>query len=143
MQRLKILFFGQTNIQLIGIQLKHLRLFYPKCRCIIDCIEVKVEQPRSVQQRIYLYSWYKSNYTIKFIVVITPSRMINFVSKCNGGRFRVSFFTNDSGFLQKLESGDEVFADKGFSGIKTDVENSNYILVMPPVLHNGCFTEKY
>lgn len=32
---------------------KAFKINYPKCRCIIDCTEVKVEQPSSVQQRIY------------------------------------------------------------------------------------------
>lgn len=93
------------------------KINYPKCRCIIDCTEVKVEQPSSVQQRIYLYSRYKSTYTIvTFLVAITPSGMISFVSKCYDGRSSDSFITNDSGFLQKLDPGYGVLADKGFPG---------------------------
>lgn len=121
---------------------KAFKINYPKCRCIIDCIEVKVEQPSSVQQRINLYSSYKSNYTIKCLVAITPSGKISFVSKCYGGRLSDSFIINDSRFLEKLEPGDQVLADKGFPGIKTNVENNNCILVVPPVLHNGSFTEE-
>jgi len=45
--------------------------------------------------------------------------MISFLSKCYGGRTSDSFITYDSGFLEKLEPGDEVLADKGFPGIKT------------------------
>lgn len=32
--------------------------------------------------------------------------------------------------------------DKGFPEIKTNVENQNAILVMPPILHHGKFTEE-
>jgi len=117
------------------------KINYPDCRCIIDCTEVKVEQPNTVEQRVYLYSRYKSNYTIKFLVAINPNGMICFVSKCYGGRSSDSYITNDSGFLKKLEPGDQVLADKGFPGIQTEIENSNSILIMPPILHNGRFSE--
>jgi len=50
-----------------------------------------------------------------------------------------SFITNDSGFLALLESGDEVLADKRFPGIKTT--DGNFVIVMPPFLHNGRFSE--
>jgi len=112
---------------------------YPNCRCIIDCTELKVEQPNTVEQRVYMYSRYKGSYTVKFLVAITPNGMISFVSKCYGGRSSDSFITNDSGFLALLESGDEVLADKGFPGIKTTDEN--VVIVMPPFLHNGRFSE--
>ncbi|XP_050066075.1 uncharacterized protein LOC126555161 [Aphis gossypii] len=115
---------------------------YQNCRCIIDCTEIKTEQPNSVEQRVYMYSRYKSSYTVKVLVAVTPNGMICFLSKCYGGRASDSFITNDSGFLNKLEPGDVVLADKGFPSIKTHCEtNSNSILVMPPVLHNGRFTE--
>jgi len=38
---------------------------YPNCRCIIDCTEIKVEQLPTVEQRVCMYSRYKSAYTIK------------------------------------------------------------------------------
>ncbi|KAF0693239.1 Uncharacterized protein FWK35_00035034, partial [Aphis craccivora] len=115
---------------------------YPHCRCIIDCTEVKVEQPPTVQQRVCMYSRYKGGYTIKVLVAITPNGMVSFLSKAYGGRSSDSFITNDSGFLNKLEPGDQVLADKGFPGIKPGVEGQNSILVMPPMLHNGRFSEE-
>ncbi|KAF0697432.1 Uncharacterized protein FWK35_00036902 [Aphis craccivora] len=115
---------------------------YPNTRCIIDCTEIKVEQPPTVEQRVYMYSHYKGCYTIKFLAAITPSGSVSFISKCYGGRSSDSFITNDSGFLKKLEPGDQILADKGFPGIKTNCENNNTILVMPPILHNGTLTEQ-
>ncbi|CAI6375069.1 unnamed protein product [Macrosiphum euphorbiae] len=100
------------------------KINYPNCRCIIDCTEIKVEQPSTVEQCVYLYSTYKSCYTVKTLVAV-PNGMISFLSKCYGGRTSDSFITNDSGFLEKLEPGDEVLADKGFPGIKTECENNN------------------
>lgn len=68
--------------------------------------------------------------------------MITFVSKAYGGRASDSFITNDCGLLNLLEPGNEVMADKGFPGIKTSVDRKNSILVMPPFMHNGVFTEE-
>lgn len=98
---------------------------YPNCRCIIDCTEIKTEQPNTVEQRVYMYSRYKSAYTVKALVAITPSGLISFLSKCYGGRSSDTFITNDCGFLSHLEHGDEVLADKGFPGIKISCENKN------------------
>lgn len=53
---------------------------YPSCRCIIDCTEIKVQQPNTIEQRVYLYSRYKGCYTVKFLVAITPNGMISFIS---------------------------------------------------------------
>lgn len=109
---------------------------------IINCTEVRVEQPLTVQQRICMYSQYKGGYTIKVLVAITPNSVISFLSKAHEGRSSDSFITNVSGFLNKLETGDQILADKGFPGIKPDVESQNSILVMPPMLYNRKFSEE-
>ncbi|KAL4142145.1 hypothetical protein QTP88_004662 [Uroleucon formosanum] len=114
---------------------------YPNFWCIIDCTEIKTEQPNTVEQRVYMFSRYKNAYTVKVLVAINPSGLIYFLSKSYGGRTSDSFITNDSGFLSKLEPGDEVLADKGFSGIKVALEGSKSILIVPPILHNGHFSE--
>lgn len=85
-----------------------------------------------------MYSYYKGCYTVKFL----KNGDVSFISKCYGGRSSDTFITNDCGFLFNLEPGDQVLSDKGFPGIKNNVENQNAILVMPPILHNGKFTEE-
>lgn len=117
------------------------KLHYPNCRAIIDCTEIKTEQPPNVNQCVFMYSNYKSAYTCKFLIVIAPNGMITFLSKAYGGRSSDSFITNDSGFLNLLEPGDEIMADKGFPGIKTAVGENNSVLVMPPFMHNGTLTQ--
>ncbi|XP_060845742.1 uncharacterized protein LOC132925355 [Rhopalosiphum padi] len=109
---------------------------YPNCRCIIDCTEIKTEQPSTVEQRVYMFSRYKNAHTVTVLVAINPSGLICFLSKSYGGRTSDSFITNDSGFLSKLER-----ADKGFPGIKVALEGSKSILVVPPIFHNGHFSE--
>lgn len=89
-----------------------------------------------------MYSRYKSCYTIKILVGITPNVCICFLSKSYGGRSSDSYITNDSGFLKNLEIGDIVLAYKRFPGIKTLCDDHKSILIMPPILHNGRFTEE-
>lgn len=114
---------------------------YPKCRAIIDCSEIRIEHPSSIEQQVQTYSNYKSSQTVKFLIACTPDGFISFVSHCYGGRSSDSFITVDSGFLDLIEPGDVILADKGFPSIRTDVENKNAIFVMPPFAFNEQFTQ--
>jgi len=108
------------------------RMLYPSCRVIIDCSEVKTERPSTITQQNLLFSHYKSDFTIKFLVGITPAGFISFCSKAYGGRSSDTFITTDSGLLALLEPGDLCMADKGFPQIRNNLEDNNVILVMPP-----------
>ncbi|XP_077502565.1 uncharacterized protein LOC144113399 [Amblyomma americanum] len=111
------------------------KVHYQDCSMIIDCTEVRTEQPYTVQQQRVLYSHYKGGYTLKFLVGITPCGAVCFCSKAYGGRCSDSFITVDSGFLDLVQPGDVVMADKGFPGIKAGLEEVRAVLVMPPFLH--------
>lgn len=48
----------------------------------------------------------------------------------------------NSGFLDLVEPGDTILADKGFPGIQAGLDEAEAVLVMPPFLHGqGQFTE--
>lgn len=87
---------------------------YPKTRCIIDCSEIFIERPTSFKARAQTYSHYKKHNTIKFLIGITPSGVICFLSQCWGGRVSDQELTRCSGFLDKVQPGDVILTDRGF-----------------------------
>lgn len=113
---------------------------YPDCTMIIDCTEIRTEQPPTVQQQRTLYSQYKGGYTLKFLVGVTPGGMICFHSDAYGGRVSDTHITVNSGFLDVIEAGDKILADKGFPGIRTVMGERNAVLVMPPFLQGPQFS---
>ena len=57
---------------------------------------------------------YKHPNTLKFLVGISPSGFITFLSLCYGGQASDKFITKDSGFYDFLERDDAVMAGRGF-----------------------------
>ena len=107
------------------------RKFYPKCRVIIDCTELYIETPSSLETAAACWSQYKHHYTVKFLVGITPNGAISFLSSCYGGRATDIFITEDSGIAKKLSPGDQVMADRGFK-IKDLLAYHQCTLTVPP-----------
>ena len=60
------------------------------------------------------WSDYKSHNTVKFLVGISPTGYITFLSSCYGGRASDRFVCQDSNFYDGLDLYDEVMADRGF-----------------------------
>jgi len=104
---------------------------HTKCRVILDCAEVFIERPKSLDCQAATWSDYKHHNTFKFLVGITPSGYISFLSSCYGGRASDKFITKDSGFYDLLERDDEVMADRGFQ-IQEDLLLNYCTLVVPP-----------
>lgn len=115
---------------------------YPNCRAIIDCSELRCDTPPNVEQRILMYSSYKSTFTVKFLIAISPCGTITFISKCYGGRATDGFIVNDSGFINLIEPGDEIIADKGFPQIRTQLLKRQCSLIMPPFGFDPQFTRE-
>lgn len=104
---------------------------YVKCRVIIDCTEVPCAAPNTVHEKVRMYSNYKATYTVKFLVGITPSGIISYVSRLYGGRSTDSFITPDCGILRMLEPGDLVLADKRFPQIRSALVDRGVQFQMP------------
>ncbi|CAG2236311.1 unnamed protein product [Mytilus edulis] len=106
------------------------KLSYPRCISIIDCFEVFIQRPANLTARAQTWSNYKHHNTIKFLVSITPTGAISFVSKAFGGRTSDKVITQRSGFLDKLEHGDQVLADRGLL-IAEELASRHASLVIP------------
>ena len=104
---------------------------YIRTKCIIDCSEVFIQRPTSLSARAETYSSYKSHNTVKFLVAISPTGAIIYVSKCWGGRVSDKHLTSSCGFLDKLMHGDLVLADRGFD-ISEELALHGATLAIPP-----------
>ena len=93
---------------------KSFKCKFKRCVCIIDCTEIFIQRPYNVKVRAQTWSTYKSQNTMKYLIGITPSGSISYLSQGWGGRASDKVITLESDFLSKLEHGDEVLADRGF-----------------------------
>ncbi|XP_052284750.1 uncharacterized protein LOC127881097 [Dreissena polymorpha] len=103
---------------------------YRNARTIIDCTEIFIERPGNLTARAATWSNYKHHNTLKYLVAITPLGSISFVSKAFGGRTSDKVVTLRSGFLDLLEYGDLVLADRGFL-IGEEIAARNCFLSIP------------
>lgn len=97
---------------------------------MIDCFEIFIERPGNQKAKAQCYSSYKHAYTIKYLIGITPQGFIAFISKGFGGRSSDKFVTEKCGFLDKLNVGDVVMADRGFL-IADELKQRNVELNIP------------
>ena len=88
---------------------------FPQTRVIIDCAEFFVEKAFRPSAQRATWSTYKHSNTFKLLVGIMPSGAITFVSKLYSGSISDQSIVQKSGFLDKLENGDDVMADRGFN----------------------------
>ena len=106
---------------------------YKNIRCIIDCTEVHVQSPGNFEAQGNQYSSYKGHTTYKFLVAIAPNGAILFVSDAFEGSISDKEIVRVSGFLDFLNPGDVVMADRGFL-IKELLNERHVKLIIPPFL---------
>ena len=106
---------------------------YPNTRVIIDCTEIRTQQPSSLVLNSQLYSHYKGTHTFKCLIGIAPHGSVTFVSSLCTGCMSDVEITKLSGILDLLEPGDDVMADKGFT-LKKMLEDRGVTLNIPPFL---------
>ena len=103
------------------------------CIVTIDCTEIFIEQALGLDTRAKTWSNYKHHHTAKYLIGITPGGSISFLSSGWGGRVSDKEITLESGFLDKLQYGDSVLADRGFT-VEEELATRGAILKMPKFL---------
>ena len=108
---------------------------YPNVKCIIDCVEFKVEVPVSLFLHKIFYSDYKSHTTVKCLVGICPGAGFSFISSLLPGSISDKEITVRSDILNnKLwNAGDGLMAERGFT-VKAYTDILNIDLVIPEFL---------
>ena len=107
-------------------------LKFPLVRIIIDCTEIYIEKPTTPSAQRATWSNYKQHNTIKAPVGISPDGIFTFVSKLWTGNSSNRQITEQSGFLDLLEPGDSIMADKGFN-IRDLAPKKRVLLNVPPL----------
>ena len=110
---------------------RQFRRRYPETRAIIDCTEVFVKKPMNTQAQAKTWSSYKSHNTFKALVAVNPNGAFTFVSSFWSGNVSDRHITKESGFLDLIEAGDEIMADRGFT-IRDLLLERKARLNMPP-----------
>ena len=87
---------------------------FKNCVCIIDCTEVFIERPFNLNTSAQTFSTYKSRNTIKYLVSITLSDAVSFLSAGWGWRASDKEITVKSGFLDQITFVGCFLADRGF-----------------------------
>ena len=104
---------------------------YRNLRTTIDCTEIWIQKPRNLRSQAETWSDYKKHNTIKYLVAIAPNGHISYLSKGWGGRTSDRHVVASSGFLDLIDPGDLILADRGFA-IHADVLKRHATLEIPP-----------
>ncbi|CAM4459951.1 unnamed protein product [Leuciscus chuanchicus] len=107
------------------------RQFCPEVRVIIDCTEIRCQNPSSLTLQSEVFSSYKNTTTCKGLIGIAPCGAVTFVSSLYTGSISDQELTKQSGFLDLLEPGDACMADKGFTIEKMLAERGAKLIIPP------------
>ena len=100
---------------------------FKKCTGIIDCTEIVIRKPFGMEQKAVTWSSYKNSNTIKYLVCISPSGTITFLSDGWSGRVSDKQITLCSCFTDRIATGDLILADRGFTVVEEFAQLGAYL----------------
>lgn len=99
---------------------------------MLDCTEVFIQSPSSLENKSLTYSNYKSHDTFKALVGVSMTGAVVFVSRLWPGSTSDLKITRKSGLFKQLNKGDAVMVDKGLIQIQSDLKTIGVKLYCPP-----------
>lgn len=118
---------------------------FPTTFAILDCTEIKIQQPSSLKLESETFSNYKSTNTLKSLIVVDPRGSVMFCSTLFTGSISDKEIVKQCGIIPLLreliihgylKQGDGLMADKGFL-IDQELENVGLKLNIPPFVHSN------
>ena len=100
-------------------------------RVVIDCTELFTELPGNYRQMGNMYSQYKSHSTAKVLIGVAPKGAFMYMSEVFEGSISDRDIVQKSDFISRLDPGDVVLADRGFT-IHDLCAKKQALLVIPP-----------
>ena len=76
---------------------------YPDLVSVIDCTEIRMESPSSLDKQSVCYSSYKAHTTMKALVGITPNDVVSFASELYCGSISDPGVVEKLGFLNHIQ----------------------------------------
>ncbi|XDV26614.1 hypothetical protein PO909_030270 [Leuciscus waleckii] len=70
--------------------------------CVIDCSETVLQKAKNLDSRSESYSHYYANNTVKYLVAISPSGIIMFISDAYGGKCSDRYITQNSKLVLEM-----------------------------------------
>eukprot|EP00057_Strongylocentrotus_purpuratus_P017382 XP_011671856.1 PREDICTED: uncharacterized protein LOC105441913 [Strongylocentrotus purpuratus] len=108
--------------------------YFKSTRTIIDCTEIFISKPSTPSSQRITWSSYKHHNTLKLLVATSPRGTFIFLSQLWTGSVSDKKITQESGFLDHIEYGDDVMADRGFL-IRDLLAERGATLNIPPFAH--------
>ncbi|KAL4721613.1 hypothetical protein ACJJTC_011666 [Scirpophaga incertulas] len=120
---------------------------YHDVSCIIDCLEIDIQKPSILWSHRALYqalTWseYKKGNTVKYLISCTPNGLINYISQGFGGRASDVTIVENCNFLDELQPGSCILADRGFKHIEQILHEKGIKLLRPPSVIAGAKLSK-
>lgn len=88
---------------------------FGNARIVIDATEITVDIPSQLDKQANCYSSYKGRHTVKFVTGVAPNSSVVFCSKAYPGSTSDVAIIEHCKVLDKLDAGDLILADKGFT----------------------------